>query len=285
VLVRKASAKKKRREEVPASARVDTRQPLRARGAQGDTQGSQVDTLLAAAEEEERSRKSAWAITATSERVKGFLELTADGRRFKAIEVRESPRYGGPGGRGVFVKAGYTLRQGARIPYFGTWIHELDIDWKQAEYVVGPIANGMCVNGDPAVVENERHRRDSQLWAGALVNQANLPEEKNCIIRAVRLRSGYKQRESYQAQCTHEVRCAIEITRTLREGEELLTNYAWSIEHQYARRCGYDFYAERHLQQPRREKPIEDIDLGENNLGEGSSEEDMPGIGSTSKKR
>jgi hypothetical protein len=217
--------------------------------------------------------------------VRGYLELDANGQGFKAIEVRESLTHGGDGGRGVFVKRGYALRPGTKIPYFGVWIHSTDIDWNAADYVVGPIHDGMCVNGDPAVMGNQQHPRDSQIWAGALVNQANFPEERNCYIRAVPKSTRHAQSNSYKKVCTHELRCVIETSRTVYEGEELLTNYAWNTPFQMMRKCGYDYYAEQHLHLARGEGPIQDTDLSAMFPEESQSDEDSPSIRDTSYKR
>jgi hypothetical protein len=179
---------------------------------------------------------------------------------------------------------GYTLGEGARIPYFGLWVHKDTLNFEQEEYVVGPNKGGMCVNGDPALLGNHKHQADSPLWAGALVNQANQPAERNCIIRSVPKRAWYAQRASYLKQCKHAVRCAIETTRVVQAGEELLVNYSWSVEYQMERRCGYDYYAEKVIQLPRGREPIQDIDTNVTVLSEGWGEEEVDGTASSSSK-
>jgi hypothetical protein len=177
-------------------------------------------------------------------RSRGWLELNARKDGFEGIEVRRAVTHGGRGGLGVFVKPGWILDTGTIIPYFGRWIPQTEIDEAQSAYLVGPYEDHMYVDGNPARLATEIHGAESELWAGPRVNQANDPTERNCMIRAVGAHARVRFREAYEKEASQTLRCAIEITRPIREGMELLTNYGWSMAEQRANQCGYDFIAE-----------------------------------------
>jgi hypothetical protein len=192
---------------------------------------------------------------------RGWLKLTADGDGFEAIEVRRSPTHGGSGGLGVFVKEGFALLTGAQIPYFGRWIPHDEVDDEQSAYLVGPYSGNMYVDGNPAKLATERHSADSELWAGARVNQANTPQERNCMIRAVGEGSRFLLKKDYERESQQPLRCSIEVTRPIREGMELLANYGWLLHVQQANKCGYNFHAERNNLPHEEGELIEDEDI------------------------
>jgi hypothetical protein len=49
--------------------------------------------------------------------------------------------------------------------------------------------------------------------------------------------------DHYMGQCAEGLYVKVETTRTVRAGEELLTNYGLDFTGQWATRCGYDYYA------------------------------------------
>jgi hypothetical protein len=122
--------------------------------------------------------------------------------------------------------------------------HE-EVDWEgRFSYVVGPLDGGLYVDGEPAKNANEKHSKDSAFWAAALVNQANTAKERNCLIVDVEHHQNFARKMEYQRETPLPVLCALQATRTIRAGEELLTNYAWNRKYQWLRGCGYDYYAE-----------------------------------------
>jgi SET domain-containing protein len=80
------------------------------------------------------------------------------------------------------------------------------------------------------------------------------------MIKAVSESARVPQRAEYAGQTQHPLRCAIFVTRPIREGMEILVNYAWSLEEQGTNRCGYDYYAEQNGLS-RGEGQIEDEDI------------------------
>lgn len=179
-------------------------------------------------------------------RIRGWIkmEIGANGIwQLEGLEIRPSAAHGGEGGRGVFVREGYYLETQTIIPYFGRWITKEEIDWEHPEYVVGPLLEGGYVDGNPTVVANNKHGPDAAIWAGALINQANTPEQRNCLLGDVAASARVPARNHYMGQCAEGLYVKVETTRTVRAGEELLTNYGLDFTGQWATRCGYDYYA------------------------------------------
>jgi hypothetical protein len=197
-------------------------------------------------------------LTVKENRVRGWVKLemgakVEDRWRLEGLEVRHSPTHGGVGGRGVFVKPGYYLEPKVSIPYFGKKIDLEDIDGEETSYMVGPLAEGGFLDGNPAVVANARYGADAELWAGALVNQANTPAERNCLLGDVRSSARVPARAHYLEHCPEGLYVKVETTRIVHAGEELLTNYGLDFAGQWATRCGYDYHAETVLGEPRGE--------------------------------
>ena len=187
-------------------------------------------------------------------RVKEWVAWEGIGSRggWKGLEVRVSESHGGTGGRGVFVKEGYLIEKNACLPYFGSILQHAEVDWEgRCSYVVGPVDGGLYVDGEPTIVANLEHGEKSALWAAALVNQANTADERNCLIVDIESHQNFARKKEYQRETSLPVLCALQATRTIRAGEELLTNYQWDRKHQWLRGCGYDYYAEVVNNQPR----------------------------------
>jgi hypothetical protein len=147
------------------------------------------------------------------------------------------------------------------IPYFGRWIPHEEVDDAQSSYLVGPYTDDMYVDGNPEKMATDRHSANSDLWAGARVNQANVPQERNCMIRAVGEATKIKWKNEYGRECQHPLRCAIEVTRPIHAGMELLANYAWLLEVQQKNQCGYNFHAEQNHLPHTEGELIEDEDI------------------------
>ena len=209
-------------------------------------------------------------------RMKGWLPLKEDGQGFVGIEVRESLTRGG--GVGVFVQDGFVLEKGCKFPYFGKFGSKTPAEIHENQYLVGPYKGGKYVDGDPKGLANNRHGERSALWAGPRVNQANTPQEKNCLMVAVALHDKIHRRDEYARECPEPIRCTLVITKTIHAGEEVLTNYQWDPSAQRDRKCGYNYHRENDRSQEYSEDEIQDEEesmgtvLGEE---ENESEDDV----------
>jgi hypothetical protein len=209
------------------------------------------------------------------QRMSGWLPLTEDRQGFAGIEVRPSPSRGG--GLGVYVSENYILEEGCVFPYFGAWGFKSPAEIDTNQYLVGPYPGRRYVDGNPKVIANDRHGEGSSLWAGARVNQANTPQERNCRMLSVPREVKQPRREEYASQYAEPVRCAMWITRPLVAGEEILTNYGWDVDTQRERRCGYTYYYEKISKKGPTQKVIVDeeevVDPWGDEEGEESEEE------------
>jgi hypothetical protein len=119
----------------------------------------------------------------------------------------------------------------------------------------------MFVDGNPEKLATKSHRANSDLWAGARVSQANVPHERKCMIRAVGEATKFRFKEDYERESKQPLRCAIEVTRPVHAGMELLANYAWLLEVQQKNQCGYNFHAEQNHLPHTEGELIEDEDI------------------------
>jgi hypothetical protein len=189
-------------------------------------------------------------------RMKGWLPLKEDGQGFVGLEVRESLTRGG--GVGVFVQDGYVLEKGCKFPYFGKFGNKTHAEIHNNQYLVGPYKGAKYLDGDPKGLANARHGEGSALWAGPRVNQANSPQEKNCKMVVVTLQEKIHRRDEYAFECSEPLRCALEITKAIHAGEEVLTNYQWDRAAQRERKCGYEYHREKDRSQEYSESEIRD---------------------------